>query len=519
MKTNRHIEIVEHLNLEFQNLKSDALSLLSDMMDSSHKPSLKAMVDATHSGRLTNLRVYPGKFVKAGVDSWLKPTPKPVLKHHKDDLDPVGRVFSAEFIQTKFGTEFDRDFTNPAEKGSGFIKLGIRVMDADTIEKVLDGRFKNVSTRQSSDALLCSVCGENFLSDSECDHMPGKTYKDEGSEYKCYAITGPLEYKEVSFVNIPADSFAEVVNVNMDRESPIMRLNSYDRTLASVGSLVLTDGEHEVSLLPALGKDSVTARDRKKLTGKTIIAVSPNFSVNLLESLGEPKEEIDMSKTKEADKAETKNTSTSAASADASTPAQAAEVKDSKEGVVAPASVKTESTTQAETSTLSDGASTVVIEALTKQLKIAEADTDSVKAEVERLKTTLKDKDAEIEKMRKDSVTVLADLRKSYATNLLSTQLILKKPTVAAIADAEAFSAKLNEYAERSVDSLKDSISDLTPELLSFKEMQGVKKVSEVVADSKVTSPVANITPDMKDEAKDKVKEPTKAEALENYLN
>lgn len=521
MKNNKHIEIVEHLNLELQNLKADAMSLVGDMRDSASKPVLKATLNATHSGRVTNLRVYPGKHMKSSVHTWLEPFAKPVLKHHSDDSDPVGRVYSAEYVQTKFGPEWEQDWANPQERGSGYIKLGVKVMDADTIDKILDGRFKNVSTRQVSPVLLCSICGSDFLQDSSgCDHMPGKTYEDEGSSFKCYCITGPLSYREASFVNIPGDSFAEIASMNLDSEaSGFVRLNSYDRTLAGVDSLVLTDGDQEVSLLPVLGKDRVTAKDRKKLTGKAIIAVSPKFSADLLESLGDTQEEIDMSKTKEADKAEPKNTSTSAASADGSTPAQAAEVKDSKEGVVAPESTKTESTTQAGTSGLSDGASKVVIETLTKQLKTAEADTDSVKAEVERLKATLKDKDSEIEKLRKDGVTVLADLRKSYATNLLNAQIILQKPTVAAIADAEAFNAKLNEYAERSVDSLKDSISDLTPELIARRDEVKVIKATAIIADSKVDNPVANVQPESKDEAKDTVKEPTKAEALDIYFN
>lgn len=513
----KHLEIVEYLNLSYKNLSQDALSLYGDMKDSQRTPSLKALIDATHSGRLTNLRVYPGKHVKDSVDSFLKPNGKPVLKHHNDELDPIGRVMTAEYVQIKHGKEFDFDYVDPStDMGSGFIRLGVNITDQDSIEKFIDGRFKNVSTRQSSDYMLCSICGDNFLDDaSECKHVPGHSYevqsKDKSTtgKYKCYVITGPLKYKEVSVVNIPGDEFAEIKSVAMDTENSI-NISSYDKTTASIGSLVLTDGENEVSLMPTIGKSQVTARDRAKLTGKTIVAVSPTFDSSILSSLAN--EETSMTETK----TETKNTTIITASDSGST-AEAGSKTDSKEGVVAPEK-SSELTKLAVPGGLSDAASIVAIEALTTSLNAAKADALEAKAEVERLKATVKQKDEEIDLARKNNASMVADLKMSYSNSLLNTQVLLKKPVTALVIDQESFDKKLTEYAERSVDSLKDSLKDLGPELVALKEGLGIKKIADMVADTKVTNPVANSNATIEDDNKTESAEPTKSKALENYF-
>jgi len=487
---NKQLEIREYLALDNHQVNVDAMSLLADMMSVNKKPLLKASINATHSGRLTNLRVYPGVHVKASVDSFLKPTPKPVLKHHNDDQDPIGRVVNAEYIQTKFGRSFEQDFANPgSDAGSGYIRLSVAINDADAIEKFIDGRFKNVSTRQVPDYILCSVCGDNMLdSESECQHIPGHSYeisKDSGNsgKYKCYMITGPLNYKEVSVVNIPGDDFAEVESFTMDSASSIMK--SYDRTTADFGTFVLSDGVTDIDLMSNV--NSITAANRKKLTGKAIVAVSPNFKFD--KSLAN-EDKNKMTKT------ETKNSQVDAASEDKTKDVGSTTKKDSKEDVIVPEK-NSESGSANEKTGLSDTALNVTIEALTKSLTAAEQTATDAKAEIERHKANLKLKDEEIKKLREDMATTVADLKMSYATDLLNSQVLLKKPSVSSVVDQESFDKKLGELAGRSVESLKDSIKDLSAELLSLKESMGIKKTSELVADKKITNPVAqNVSKD-----------------------
>jgi len=210
----RKIEILENFRVEFSNIISDAESLVGDLVDSKKNPKLSMSIDATHSGRLTNNRVYPGKRVRAAVGSWTSPKSKPVLKNHDASQDPIGRVRAAEFVQLKNGRDFDSDYVNPSKGlGSGLIKLSLDIMDPDAIQKFVDGRFTEFSTRQGFTSFQCSFCG-NDLAQSMCGHFPGDVIKveDEDGEttYKVYGITGPLDYREVSVVNIPGDKFTGI---------------------------------------------------------------------------------------------------------------------------------------------------------------------------------------------------------------------------------------------------------------------------------------------------------------------
>lgn len=203
----------------------------------SDRAFLSLDIDATHSGRITNNRVYPGKKVRAGAPSFTSVDnggssqyDKPILTHHDNHQDPVGRVVGTKFIPLKSGEEFKNDFLLPDRDGpgSGFIRLSAAVAKQDAIEKILDNRYQTVSTGQSSNKMTCSICDKQMLppilrmfglgGEDDCDHVPGQTYKikkdgekGRGTKKICFGITGDLEYHEVSFVNSPADAFARVV--------------------------------------------------------------------------------------------------------------------------------------------------------------------------------------------------------------------------------------------------------------------------------------------------------------------
>jgi len=490
----RIIEITDYLDLRFKPIMADAQSLIGDMKASNKKPLLRATIDATHSGRLTNMRVYPGKYMKAGTDTFMKPSPKPILKFHNDEQDPIGRVASADYIQIKQGYDFENDFLNPGDgQGSGFIRLGVNIMDADSIDKFLDGRYKNVSTRQHCDVMLCSICGDNMGDwDSECEHTPGKEYKIEGSDslYKCYGITGKLSYKECSVVNIPGDIEAEIKEVTLDNEDSY-KMSCMDTSGANVENMVLSDGENEVHLMANAIKNKVTAKDRKKLTGKTIVAVSPVFNPSKLQSLANEDDSMTQTKTDAELAAEKKTTTTDVASDGSSKPDQADAEKKQKEGVVAP-DADPAKTHGAGKAVVSDAALVASIEALTKSLAEAKALSDSLKAETDRLKATIKERDEQLDKLRLSETALLADLKTAQAFSLVSNSIVLRKPSVAGIVDMETFNAKVTEYASRSIDSLKDSMSDLAPELVSYRASLGIKPVATVVADKKPAPLVSN---------------------------
>lgn len=509
MATNKRVDSIDYHNLVMPQLNADALSHYKNLTDSGKKPSLRVVIDATHSGRLTNLRVYPGKKMKDSVDTFMQPFPKPVLKHHNEDADPVGRVVSAEYIQLKSGRDFEDDWKNPKDDmGSGFCKLTVDIFDQDTIEKILDGRLRQVSTGQRNESLNCSICGEDMLTSDECGHYPGEKYKikgdlDSSEEYLCYAITGKLKYKEVSFVNNPADSFAGVTKISADANA-----SSVTYANADVGSLVLTDGEDEINLVT--NKRKVAAIDRERLTGKAIVAVSPKFKLKSLAN-----EDTTMTSTANADK--TKNTEDVTASDTQGKPAQAPASKDNQEGVVAPDNTKDVGKDAGSLST--KDSKEIAFDAMAKSLEEAQASVTETKAEVERTKVALADKNAEIERLRKDNAELLTSLKHTYASNLLNTQILLKKPSVASVKDSESFDAKLKEYAERSLDSLKDSVKDLSIELASLKDGLGLKTTADLVAATKLSNPTANVGEDKEDKDSETFDPTSKTQALTNYFD
>tara|TARA_Y100000034_G_scaffold129098_1_gene184939 strand:+ start:25188 stop:27047 length:1860 start_codon:yes stop_codon:yes gene_type:complete len=195
-------------------------------LSASDKPKkLLVTVDASHAGyKNKNGFWYDSNSMKyaVGQDAWTKPFPKPFLKNHDLEGEPIGRVQAARFIDT--------------QDGKGYTQLDIQVTDSDAIEKIMDGRYLTVSTHgipmQSAESsynfVLCSVCNVNLNTEEFCGHSRGHIYENEdGNDVQCFWKVGALDYKEVSIVNNPADNdgatAAQISGVSMvDGEEPII---------------------------------------------------------------------------------------------------------------------------------------------------------------------------------------------------------------------------------------------------------------------------------------------------------
>lgn len=265
-------------------LKTDAQTILAR----DKNPRLKVQIDATHSGVIINNRVYPGRYVKDGYLSFFSKDgggsaqyDKPILKHHDMYSDPIGRVVKAEYKQLKFGYDFENDFILPdtnGKQGSGVVTIDGIITDPESITKVLDSRYLSVSAGHSSPVLLCSTCGDSMFS---CEHYPGEKYDAEGEPDEdgmpCYAITGPMTYHEVSFVNLPASPAAKLVNFSWEDSKDSW---GKDKIITAqvqakkdtVRSFLLCDEDSELNLLN--GKSTSTVK-------KTMIAVSPAIADKL----------------------------------------------------------------------------------------------------------------------------------------------------------------------------------------------------------------------------------------------
>ena len=208
---NREVRFTDLFGMpERSNMYSDANNLLEDLYSSINSPSFRVTIKATHSGYLLNNRVYPGSGVKAGAASWVSKDnggtagyDKPFLKHHDSKSEPIGRIDSQKFVQLWEDDQFKNDWKNPdhgTKPGSGYIIISGTVSDKDAQQKILDGRYKTVSTGQSSNKAYCSICGHDWLSDSDeeevCNHRPGRVYDVDGVKYRAYLVTGKMKYME-----------------------------------------------------------------------------------------------------------------------------------------------------------------------------------------------------------------------------------------------------------------------------------------------------------------------------------
>lgn len=182
---------------------------LQEGKDKGNPSKLLVTVEAIHAGLTKNKTFYPADSLQSSVDSWTKPYPKPVLTHHNTHGEPVGRVIKAEFKNSVL---------NP---GTQAIQLELSINDEKTIQKVLDKRYMTMSIGGSAKKAVCSVCAKNIVQEGFCGHRKGKSY--DGKE--AYWIIGEMEFDEVSWVNVPADSNAQVIDIRQSVEDNAERSN------------------------------------------------------------------------------------------------------------------------------------------------------------------------------------------------------------------------------------------------------------------------------------------------------
>lgn len=231
---------------------------IQGQQDSQQAPKgLLVTLAATHSGIITrNNGFYLPNKMRAGASSFIDDYPKPILVHHNNESDSIGRAYDAKYMDTSgfiqdkydgvevraedgrtigsinqamikdfnagdmpFGQSVDvvRKLFNIRDgiledqnyPGLGYIQLVANITDPDAIQKLLDGRYLTGSVGASTDAAVCSVCKQDWTQAGKCEHKPGAVY----DSTKCFIITGNLKYDEYSFVNKPADKYSKVMQL------------------------------------------------------------------------------------------------------------------------------------------------------------------------------------------------------------------------------------------------------------------------------------------------------------------
>lgn len=231
-------------------------SLIQPAQAVGHQTGLQVRIAATHAGIVTrNNGFYLPDRMRKGASSFTDQYQKPVLLHHEDHKDPVGRIIRSGYVDTSgsiqdkyvgkvvrdkrgkeigtiteqllldfnsgkmpFGQQVDviRNLFKDAllddnsYDGLGHIQIVANITDQDAISKLLDGRYITGSVGATTDRALCSICKQDWTEDGQCEHKPGGIY----DSAKCFIIAGNLFYDEYSFVNVPADRHSKVLELN-----------------------------------------------------------------------------------------------------------------------------------------------------------------------------------------------------------------------------------------------------------------------------------------------------------------
>lgn len=148
-----------------------------------------------------------------GVYSILYPYPIPIIQDHATATGLLGSESSPVYGRAKYAK-----FVPGSNGSGGYVSVIPAITDPTAIEMILTERFLTVSIGVETESVTCSICnGSPYLEDG-CDHVKGQTYFIDGRLKECYYIVGPVRFHEVSFVIVPSDTDARVINKQVQVE-------------------------------------------------------------------------------------------------------------------------------------------------------------------------------------------------------------------------------------------------------------------------------------------------------------
>lgn len=162
---------------------------------------LMPRIEAIHAGATRNHNHYLAERLKGdplkktGVYSWMNPYAKPVIYNHDTETEVTGRILHAAYA----------DYTQAGRPG---IILIPKISEPRAVESLKAGRLLTVSVGATTDAAVCSICGTDIINEGYCGHMKGEQYDGRVCEW----IAGDIWFEELSWVNVPADQDAMVVD-------------------------------------------------------------------------------------------------------------------------------------------------------------------------------------------------------------------------------------------------------------------------------------------------------------------
>ena len=159
--------------------------------------SLMVEIEGIHSDVLTiNCTKYSKNCLEKSIPYWTNPYEKAVIMHHNDeDGQIIGRVKKAEMIDSK-------------RSGTPAINFTCNIGDENGIKGIKNGTLATVSIGAVAYDVRCSICGEN-VAVCDCEHEKGHVYDGK----LCYWTIEEMEPREVSYVILPSDKYAQTMKV------------------------------------------------------------------------------------------------------------------------------------------------------------------------------------------------------------------------------------------------------------------------------------------------------------------
>lgn len=190
----------------------DFKAYLKDLRDGKkpYPKSINVTIESTHDGTNLNCETYHSESMINDANSFVTPYQKPILQNHNTcSCNPLGRIQQAKSIASVICG------------GKQTISVVANITDEEKIPLILDGRLNTTSIGAYANEIKCGLCGANILKDGQfqfCGHWKGRSYKKDGKDTVCNWDYKGVVYNELSFVNEPADVYAQVVNIQVPDE-------------------------------------------------------------------------------------------------------------------------------------------------------------------------------------------------------------------------------------------------------------------------------------------------------------
>jgi hypothetical protein len=354
--------------------------------------SLMVDIEGIHVGPTRNFTWYTEEGLVSSVPTWTKPYHRPLIMHHNEkDGKIIGRVL--------FATYTDKNTLS----NTGALVFTANVPDKDGKEQVQDGRLKTVSIGAIVHDARCSICGQNIAEEGPCDHERGHQYNGK----TCYWMIYKMEAKELSYVIVPSDIYAQNTKVYKPSKSDLKEF--------------LNEGVLNLSEATKLGPDG------KPITEGVVIDENENPITNPPAAPAAPTEDVVKLKA-DLDAANTKTQ----------------ELQDAL--------------TQANKE--KEDAKTISAQAA-KDLSATKVLLDQANKSLGEIQTTLTAKEA--------MLTSEISLRENLETELVQSKKAVKEYMIESLMSMRTSLGKAvlesAEFESRSEDSLKDAIKDLKEEL------------------------------------------------------